>query len=43
MKYRVTILASGLSATFGSREACEYWAEVVQGLGKSSYKIEKEN
>lgn len=41
MKYRVTILASGLGATFDTLDECEYWAEVVKGLGKSSYRIQE--
>jgi hypothetical protein len=41
MTYQVTILASGQHASFGSIAECEYWAEIVKGLGKSSYRIEE--
>jgi hypothetical protein len=40
MKYKMTVLASGYSKDFTTREAAERFAEVMLGLERMAYKIE---
>lgn len=40
MNYQAVILASGLKETFATRSEAEFWAEVVNGMGKMGYYIE---
>jgi hypothetical protein len=40
MKFTMTVLVSGYSKQFTTREAAERYAEMVMGLKRKSYKIE---
>jgi hypothetical protein len=40
MKFKMTVLLSGYSKEFTTREAAERWAEVILRLKRDSYKIE---
>jgi hypothetical protein len=40
MKFKLTVLASGYSKWFTTREAAERWAVLVLGLKREAYKID---
>lgn len=40
MKFKLTVLASGYSKLFTTREAAERWAGFVLGLKREAYKID---
>jgi hypothetical protein len=40
MKYKLTVLVSGFSKLFTTREAAERWATLVLGLEVAAYKVE---
>jgi hypothetical protein len=40
MKFKLTVLASGYSKLFTTREAAERWAGLVLGLKRVAYKID---
>jgi hypothetical protein len=39
-KFQATVLASGISKSFATRSEAEYWAEVINGMGKMGYRVE---
>jgi hypothetical protein len=41
MKFRLTVLASGYSKFFTTREAAERWAGLMLGLKRGTYKIDE--
>lgn len=41
MKFKMTVLASGFSKDFTTRQAAERYAEMVLGLEPTSYKVER--
>ena len=40
IKFKLTVLASGCSKLFTTREAAERWAGLVLGLKREAYKID---
>jgi hypothetical protein len=40
VKFKLTVLASGCSKLFTTREAAERWAGLVLGLKREAYKID---